>query len=360
MSLIITSPLRGWATTLDSVPDPVFAQRMMGDGVAIQPLGDTVVAPFDGEVVTLHDAGHAISLRSVEGAEVLIHIGLDTVMLKGEGFTPLVSIGQTVLRGDPLIQFDLDAVALSAASLITPVIVTNAEAFAISRRTTDCAIGACEALMTLVPVQAEARRRSDDGTVIEQAVTLSLPHGIHARPAARIGEAARGFQAELHLLNGDKRGDARSTVALLALGTRFGDDVVVQARGDDAEAALAAIVALLATDMGEGAPAAVTAPLASAAPLRTGQIGGVIASPGLAMGPAARLRQAEIAVAHDGAGDDHERAALIAARARRARAYRGARHQRGRQRRRGDAGASCADRRPRTARGRGTPHRSGA
>ncbi|MBU1826476.1 MAG: phosphoenolpyruvate--protein phosphotransferase [Alphaproteobacteria bacterium] len=314
MSLIITSPLRGWATTLDSVPDPVFAQRMMGDGVAIQPLGDTVVAPFDGEVVTLHDAGHAISLRSVEGAEVLIHIGLDTVMLKGEGFTPLVAIGQTVLRGDPLIQFDLDAVALSAASLITPVIVTNADAFAISRRATDCAIGACEALMTLLPVQAEARRRSDDGTVIEQAVTLSLPHGIHARPAARIGEAARGFQAELHLLNGDKRGDARSTVALLALGTRFGDDVVVQARGDDAEAALAAIVALLATDMGEGAPAAVAAPLASAAPLRAGQIGGVIASPGLAMGPAARLKQAEIAVAHDGAGDDHERAALLAAR----------------------------------------------
>src|SRR3546814_2966296 len=64
MSLIITSPLRGWASALDSVPDPVFAQRMMGDGVAIQPLGDTVVAPFDGEVVTLHDAGHAVSLRS--------------------------------------------------------------------------------------------------------------------------------------------------------------------------------------------------------------------------------------------------------------------------------------------------------
>src|SRR3546814_14247998 len=76
----------GWATTLDDVPDPVFAQRMMGDGVAIQPLGDTVVAPFDGEVVTLHEAGHAVSLRSAEGADVLIHIGLDTVMLKGERF----------------------------------------------------------------------------------------------------------------------------------------------------------------------------------------------------------------------------------------------------------------------------------
>src|SRR3546814_19707593 len=79
----------------------------------------------------------------------------------------------------------LDAVALAATSLITPVIVTNAEAFAISRRTTGAAIGACEALMTLVPVQADARRRSDDGTLVEQAVALSLPHGIHARPAGR-------------------------------------------------------------------------------------------------------------------------------------------------------------------------------
>lgn len=318
MSLIITSPLRGWATTLDSVPDPVFAQRMMGDGVAIQPLGDTVVAPFDGEVVTLHDAGHAISLRSAEGAEILIHIGLDTVMLKGEGFTPLVAIGDTVSRGDPLIRFDLDAVALAATSLITPVIVTNAEAFAISRRSVNCAVGACEALMTLVPVQAEARRRSDDGTLIEQSVTLSLPHGIHARPAARIGETARRFEAEVHLLNGEKRGDARSTVALLALGTGFGDEVVVQARGDDAEAALAAIVALLATDMDEGAPTATPAAASVAASaaqiLRAGQIGGVIASPGLAMGPAARLRQAEIVVARDGKGAAEERAALLAAR----------------------------------------------
>ncbi|SBV32073.1 Phosphoenolpyruvate-protein phosphotransferase [uncultured Sphingopyxis sp.] len=314
MGLIITSPLRGWATTLDEVPDPVFAQRMMGDGVAIQPLGDTVVAPFDGEVVTLHEAGHAVSLRSAEGAEILIHIGLDTVMLKGEGFTPLVAAGDRVARGDPLIRFDLDAVALAATSLITPVIVTNAEAFAIGRRTTDAAVGACEALMTLVPVQGEARRRSDDGTLVEQAVTLSLPHGIHARPAARIGEAARGFEADVHLMKGGKRGDARSTVALLALGTAFGDEVVVQAHGDDAEAALAAVVALLATDMGEGEPAAAPLPVAATSPLRAGQIGGVIAAPGLAMGPAARLRQADIAVAREGKGAAEERAALLSAR----------------------------------------------
>ncbi len=316
MSLIVTSPLRGWVSALEDVPDPVFAQRMMGDGVAIHPLGDTVVAPCDGEVTTLHEAGHAVALRSTEGAEILIHIGLDTVMLKGAGFTPLVSVGTSVARGDPLIRFDLDAVALAATSLMTPVIVTNAEAFTVVKRTRDVTVGACESLMTIEPAKLSARRRSDDGVLIEQAVTLSLPHGIHARPAARIGECARGFEADVHLIHDGKRGDARSTVALLALGTGFGSEVVVQARGDDAEAALAAIVALLGSDMGEGDSApAPAAPPAPARPLAAGQIGGVIAAPGLAIGPAARLDRAEIAVAREGAGAAGERDALLAARA---------------------------------------------
>src|SRR3546814_11667587 len=114
---------------------------MMGDGVAIQPLDYTIVAPFDGEVTTLHDSAHAIALRSTEGVELLIQIGLDTVALKGRGFTPLVAPGQSVARGDPLIRFDMDTVALAAASLITPAIVTNADAFTITRRAVDCAVG---------------------------------------------------------------------------------------------------------------------------------------------------------------------------------------------------------------------------
>src|SRR3546814_5310738 len=101
MSLIVTSPLRGWASAIDSVPDPVFAQRMMGDGVAIQPLADTIVAPFDGEVTTLHDSAHAIALRSTDGVELLIHIGLDPVAPKARGFPPLVPPGQRVARGHP-------------------------------------------------------------------------------------------------------------------------------------------------------------------------------------------------------------------------------------------------------------------
>ncbi|UUY01378.1 phosphoenolpyruvate--protein phosphotransferase [Sphingomonas sp. J315] len=314
MALIITSPLRGWAAPLDSVPDPVFAERMMGDGVAIHPLDDIVCAPCDGEIVTLHESAHAVSLRSDEGVELLIHIGLETVALKGRGFTPLVTPGTRVLRGDPLIRFDLDAVALAAASLITPIVVTNSDGFTITRRIVDRAVGACEELMALVPVAPVQRRWSDDGTVVAQTVTLRLPHGIHARPAARLAECARAFEGDVHLVLGDKRGNARSPVALLALGTRLGDNVTIEARGNDAERALAATVALLETDMGEGASGAAPAPMAATL-LEPGQIGGVIASPGLAMGPVVRIDRAAIAVQREGKGVEVEREALGKARA---------------------------------------------
>lgn len=318
MSVIITSPLRGWVAPLETVPDAVFADRMMGDGVAIHPLDDTVYAPVDGEVLTLHEAGHAVSLRSVEGVELLIHIGLDTVALCGAGFTPLVAAGQAVLRGDPLIRFDLDAVGLAATSLVTPVIVTNAEAFTITRRASDRPIGACEELMALHAIEPAPLRWAEDDAAIEQRVTLRLPHGIHARPAARIGECVRQFEVEIHLRCGDRRGDARSTVALLALGTRFGDEVVIEARGRDAGSAVAVLAELLASDMGEGAPPTARlgrpARTASATGLPPGAHAGVMASPGLAMGIAVRLSHATIAVERDGRGAAAERTALDAAR----------------------------------------------
>ena len=84
--LTITAPFAGWAAPLEEVPDPVFAGRMMGDGVAIHPVEGLLRAPCDGTVITLHAARHAVTIRSPEGAEILIHIGLETVALGGEGF----------------------------------------------------------------------------------------------------------------------------------------------------------------------------------------------------------------------------------------------------------------------------------
>src|SRR5262245_35889750 len=123
--LTLQSPLSGWITPLSDVPDPVFSGGMMGDGIAIDPTDDTVRAPCDAEVISIAVTRHAVTLRAANGAELLIHVGIDTVALGGAGFTALATAGQRVRAGDALLRFDLDAVARRAPSLVTPIIVTN-------------------------------------------------------------------------------------------------------------------------------------------------------------------------------------------------------------------------------------------
>src|SRR3974390_2389486 len=105
--LKITAPLSGQTWPLERVPDPVFAQKMVGDGLSIDPTDSTLIAGCDGEVVSVHAAGHALTLRTAEGLEILMHIGIDTVELKGEGFQPRVKPGDKVRAGATLIEFDL-------------------------------------------------------------------------------------------------------------------------------------------------------------------------------------------------------------------------------------------------------------
>ncbi|HWO10346.1 MAG TPA: PTS glucose transporter subunit IIA, partial [Polyangiaceae bacterium] len=103
--LNIVSPLSGQVWPLERIPDPVFAQKMVGDGLSIDPTDSVLVAGCDGEVMALHAAGHAVTLRTPEGVELLMHVGIDTVALKGQGFTPLVKIGDQVKAGRALIEF---------------------------------------------------------------------------------------------------------------------------------------------------------------------------------------------------------------------------------------------------------------
>ncbi|UBF27376.1 PTS glucose transporter subunit IIA [Kovacikia minuta CCNUW1] len=111
-TILLRAPLSGHLVPIEQVPDPVFAQKMVGDGISIDPISQTLVAPCDGEVIQLHPANHAVTLKTGEGLEVLMHIGLDTVALKGQGFTPKVKMGDRVQSGDALIEFDADYVAL--------------------------------------------------------------------------------------------------------------------------------------------------------------------------------------------------------------------------------------------------------
>ncbi|AST89810.1 MULTISPECIES: glucose-specific PTS transporter subunit IIBC [Sutcliffiella] len=121
------SPIAGEIMPLEEVPDQVFSQKLMGDGFAILPSEGTVVSPVDGKIVNLFPTKHAIGILSNSGHEILIHIGIDTVNLKGEGFEAFVAQGDTVSKGQQLVKFDLSFVKQNAPSILTPIIFTNLE-----------------------------------------------------------------------------------------------------------------------------------------------------------------------------------------------------------------------------------------
>lgn len=128
----LKQPLAGRVLPLSEVPDPTFAQGIMGPGVAIDPTGDTVVAPADATVGATFDASHAVALVLEDGTELLIHVGIDTVDMKGDGFQTLVQKGQKVAAGTPLLRFDLAKIRTAGHPSITPVIVLNNESATIA------------------------------------------------------------------------------------------------------------------------------------------------------------------------------------------------------------------------------------
>ncbi|KQZ30812.1 PTS galactitol transporter subunit IIC [Caulobacter sp. Root1472] len=319
-NLVLSSPLKGWIAPLDETPDAVFAERMLGDGLAIDPLGSTLHAPCDGQVIAVHATRHAVTLRADNGAEILMHVGLETVGLGGEGFEVHVKDGDAVKAGDKLISFDLDLLSQRAKSLITPVVITNPDAFRIVRREQDHAAAVGDFLMELAAIGGAGATLAVAEGEVSREVVVPLQHGIHARPAARIAESARKFASDVALVAVNRRASAKSPVGVMALAIRHGDRISVAASGPDADFAVAAIVELIESGMGEGAappPAAASAAVVEAvrpaAPSEPGLLRGVMAAPGLAIGQAVRFVSSEIAVVEAGAGAEVERAALEAA-----------------------------------------------
>ncbi|MBC7397351.1 MAG: PTS transporter subunit EIIC [Bdellovibrionales bacterium] len=125
----IPSPIKGTFVALADIPDATFSAEFMGKTLAILPIEGIVYAPFDGTVATLFHTNHAIGLESNDGLELLIHIGIDTVKMNGQGFKAFVKMGDTVTRGQKLIEFDLEKVKAEAKSLVTPIVITNPERF---------------------------------------------------------------------------------------------------------------------------------------------------------------------------------------------------------------------------------------
>lgn len=121
----VLSPMQGKVIPIESVPDDTFADKIMGDGVAVLPTDDIVRAPADGTISFVAETNHAFGISTKSGLELLIHIGIDTVKLDGKGFELMVSEEQEVKVGDPVLKMDLEYLSANAPSLISPVICTE-------------------------------------------------------------------------------------------------------------------------------------------------------------------------------------------------------------------------------------------
>jgi phosphocarrier protein FPr/phosphocarrier protein len=322
----LTAPLSGVMVPLATVPDPVFAQKMVGDGISIDPISDELLAPLPGKVTQLHRANHAATITGESGLQVLLHIGLDTVMLRGEGFTPLVKEGDMVATGQPLIRFDPLVVGAKAASLLTQMVIANGDLVTRYVPATGLVTAGKDTALSVELVGSEPAEEtgSTAGAIVSDEVTLPNPAGLHARPAAVVAVEAKKYKSDIRLLRGGDSANAKSIVSLMGLATKFGDKVRVQAAGPDAGEAAAAIARLLAAGSGEkpgdapaAAPAAASpAPVAASrtATADANELTGVSASPGLAVGKIVQFRQEVIDVAEAGESPQRERARLESAR----------------------------------------------
>ena len=308
MTLTLVSPLQGWVGPLAELPDAAFAEGMVGDGVAIDPTGSMLHAPCDGVVIGVHRAGHAVTLRADNGAEILCHIGIETVGLGGEGFTAHVASGDRVEAGAALIGFDLDLLARGAKSLASPILAIDADAYRITRRASDKRVAVGDWLMEVEPTGATIAQASVTTPARHRDITLPPGHGIHARPAAAIAACARRFIADVELVTPSARAPATSAVGLMTLGLAAGDRATLSARGPDADAALEA----LATLIEHGLDAESRAPVRPALPPVLG-LQGVTAVPGIAIGTVVRWQSIHCEPAAVGQGIGAETTSLDAA-----------------------------------------------
>ena len=322
--LKLLAPLSGQVWALERIPDPVFSQKMVGDGLSIDPTDGVMVAPCDGEVMSLHAAGHAVTLRTAAGVEVLLHIGIDTVTLKGQGFQARVKPGESVKAGAPLIEFDLDFLATHAKSLLTQIVITNAGGLTNWERATGFVTAGKDTLFTVTFAPESDDTAEMAEIVTSDAIVIPNPTGLHARPAAVLSNLAKGFRSALKLQLGDQQVNARSVTAIMGLDVRKGASVRLLATGPDARAAIDKIAPIIAQGLGdEGcvpAPAPATTTIsAEAAPAPRKRstdpnlLIGVSASPGRAVGQIFQVRRAEIAVPEEGGPPDAERRKFTAA-----------------------------------------------
>jgi phosphocarrier protein len=250
-------------------------------------------------------------LRADNGAELLLHLGLDTVALQGEGFSMLVKEGARVSNGQPLLRYDLDKVAQQCKSLVSLMILTNSQDFQ-ARPITLKSVKVGEPLLHIIRRHASGAQTEAElcGEEIHGHIRIAHRGGLHARPAALIRQTAQGFKSQSQLHFAGKSATCDSLIGLMGLAVGEQDEVQVSCQGPDAEAALQALLIALSTALAEDSHAAAPTPMARRTrAAEAGVLHGVCAAPGLVGGPLFRLNAISLPV--DAGNHDPEQQRLV-------------------------------------------------
>ena len=242
--LNLYSPVKGKAIDLSQVPDEAFAQKMLGDGIAVLPEENAVYAPTNGVIKNVHKCLHAIVIEK-DGFEILIHIGIDSVSLKGQNFKALVKEGDTVKQGQKLIEFDRDFLAKHTPSnAVIMIIVSPLEVTLKKENLADVDL---QTKVFEVSCQEEINNNQDNTnqseyTFITEEFTVTNKTGLHARPAGEVANLAKSFKdIDILLIKNQKSANAKSVVEILGLSIEYGDKIQITAHGHDAGAAANAV-----------------------------------------------------------------------------------------------------------------------
>ena len=283
----LISPLDGTVVALEKVPDPVFSEHMLGNGLAILPASQTVFAPLDGTVTNINAAKHALVIKHGD-MEVLIHVGLESVTLQGEGFELFIQKGQTVRAGQKLLTFDLNILTKKAASPLVMLVITSPADAPVT-------VLADEHIKTGLPffsvrnTAATAETRTSAEVTESAPLLLKNPSGLHARPAAMLAAVAAKHAYFVELCKGRQCADVKSIVSLMGLGLQCNDSVTFRVYGpkETAQPILDQLTAAFESVLGN--PETVSEPTEETAEL-TENIHGICACGGMACGKAFLLK----------------------------------------------------------------------
>ncbi|MDR2870051.1 MAG: phosphoenolpyruvate--protein phosphotransferase [Deferribacteraceae bacterium] len=304
MSMKLFSPVSGVAIPIESVDDLAFAAKMLGDGLAVRPalaLQD-ICSPVDGVVVNLSQTLHAVMILA-GSHEILIHIGVDTIMLKGEGFKAFVKSGDTVTKGQKLLAVDFAAIAPKVPSIDVITVITNLpDTRSLSKSTAEkLAMG--DELYTINDEGAGIKASEPQEEVISPLCEIVNEVGIHARPSMMISQIAVGCES-VQIKKGNSIANAKSIAALMGLNARYKDQVQIIARGAGAATVVEKLMEAIKSGLGEAVKVSTPEPEEPAKSMEpvvsdfsnAVVLNGLTASPGFMIGKAYQYRQTDIPV----------------------------------------------------------------